>query len=435
MSRKMKIVLAALLIACVASGCANSPSADGNGQIATPPASSPENPPQESPAESQQNEAYTLDEEGIADLKATGIITYSFGEERPEDWANNIKEVYLRKSSDIKEGQPVTDADLIADGKHTVSTVKMLLDSDMFPIAREQSEIYEVTIRSEGSDDYHVGLTVHNRTPDSFTIREIDKAGAVLKEKTFSYDDMAEMCSTEFYISTGCVMHGFANHKAEGLALTDLFEKAGIRFEPGMAMAVRATDSPTSIEATETNNPTKTGVIFDNPEKYWIKPRYTDNFKHTYENLIERKRYFITAPWEDAEIGARLKEDTNKFSFEARELLASKPEYMTEIPPIIALKYTSADYNSDPSDIRTIKNNYHDLTANERAFRFLYGLAIDNDPVVNVTAYDSEKLEYPVVTTPENAGKIAVEEGDDACGLSARMAMLVFGIDVFVDGE
>lgn len=85
------------------------------------------------------------------------------------------------------------------------------------------------------------------------------------------------------------------------------------------------------------------------------------------------------------------------------------------------------------ADIRAFSDKKFDRTAEEQAFRFMYGIALDDDPTVNTTAYDPDQKIYPIVNNPENRGKIAVEEGPDPCGLVGRSAKLVFGIDIFQD--
>lgn len=383
--------------------------------------------------ETTQESGFVADEEGTVALKATGMATYSFTEEQDEEWADGITAVYLSEFEDGAEAPELTEDQLVSDEKYTVSTVKMILDSDLFPVDPSTSKTYLVSLEAEGYDTKTVKLTVQNLTPTEFVIRTVDGEGNIEEVKTYTYEELAEMCTTESYFSFGCVMHGLVSAKAEGIPVMDLLADAGIEFVDGMSLAVRTTDAPATIEATEMNSGEKTGEVVENPEKYWMKPRFTDRFKHSYEELYGRTRYFLTAPWEDEKVAEMLTEDEGKFSFEVREALAANPDYMEEVVPMIALKYTTLQYTSDPTDIREAEDDYYDLTANERAFRFFYGLALDDDPTVNVTAYDDELGEYPVVETPENEGKTAIEEGSDACGISARQAMLVFGIDVFTE--
>lgn len=368
-----------------------------------------------------------------ASLKANGKITFKLNDELADDWLEKITGLYLRRKP-TEAGEPVTEKDLVAKEKYTVGATKIVMDSSLFPVKPEETAEYEITILSEGSEPATMDLKVTNFCPLSFTLRSFDRDGKLKKAKTYSYNELAALCKTEGYYSAGCVMHGLISFHVQGVLLEDLLKDSGFEFSKGMSLACRVTDAPIEIKATLTNEATPTGEIFQNPEKYWIKPRYTDNFKHTYEDLMERERYFVSAPWEDAAIGKILKDDGSAFSFKAREALASNPKYLKPVKPMIALKYTSLQYGSDASDIRSFKDDFYDLTANERAFRFVYGLALDDNPTVNVTAYDKEAKKYPVLETPENKGKIALEEGPDACGTAARQAMLVFGIDIFESG-
>ena len=64
----------------------------------------------------------------------------------------------------------------------------------------------------------------------------------------------------------------------------------------------------------------------------------------------------------------------------------------------------------------------------------MYGLAMDDDPTANYTAWDDETSSYPFVEDDSYEGVEAFEEGCDPCGTSARQAKLVFGIDIFLEG-
>lgn len=306
-----------------------------------------------------------------------------------------------------------------------------MIDSKLFPVKPSHAISYDLVIQSKDYEDYEIILLVKNLRPVDFTVRSIDKNGNVRKIKSYTYEEMAKMATKEEFYSIGCVMHGLVTLRGQGIYLTDLLKDADIEFGPGMSMAVRATDAPEVVEATKMNSSQKTGLVVQNPQKYWMKPRYAHDFKYTYEDLFQRKRFFLTGVWENTSIKKIIEEDKSKFTFKAREALASDESYMKEVSPMLALKYTSLEYGKNPADIRTFKDKTFDLKADERAFRLLYGIALDDDPTVNVTAFDPEKKEYPIVTTPEHKGKIAVEEGPDPCGLSARSAQLLFGIDIF----
>ena len=377
--------------------------------------------------------SYEMDATTSILLKATGMCTFSFPEEMDEDWADNVTAVYVREMPADPCATPLTDADKVDDAKYTVSTTKVILDSDIFNVAASTAVEYEVTIQSEGAEDYHISMTIQNLRPTEFVIRTIDGEGKVVDSYTLSYAEMEALCTTEGYYSAACVMHGLNQYHAKGVLLTDLLDKVGVEFTEGMSLAARVADAPATVEATEVNNGNKTGYVLENTEGYWVKPRYTDYYKLSYENLMGRDRYFISAPYDDAAMGEMLAADGANWTLDARVQLAESGLY-EKVTPMIAIQYESFEYNTDPRDPRTDTDVVWELSANERGFCFLFGLAMDDDTAVNTTAYDNDLKEYPIVTTPETAGLTAFEEGPDACGTSARQAKLVCGIDIFLEG-
>jgi len=426
------LLLFGALVLSLLAGCSNG--AGGN----TPSNEPQTNPTQDANAPSNTDpnpgsSPYELNASGTVKLTASGMCTYSFEEEQDEEWADGVTDVYVREMPDDPAAMPVSDSDSVDMLKYTVSTTKIILDSDLFPVDPSTDKEYEVTIRSEGYDDFHLSLTVRNLRPVDFTIRTVDGDGNVVDTYTLSYAEMEALCTQEGYYSAACVMHGLNSYHGKGILLSALLDSVGLEFTEGMSLAMRVADAPASIEATETFNGTKTGVVFDNPESYWIKPRYTDSYKWTYENLYGRPRYFVYAPWDDAGLGELLANDGADWTLDARVALAESGLF-EEVEPMIAIQYESIEYNSDPTDIRTTTGTMWDLSTNERGFAFLFGLAMDDDTAVNVTAYDDDLKAYPVVETPETVGLTALEEGPDPCGTSARIAKLVMGFDIFLDG-
>ncbi len=431
-----KLLIALLILTMVLVGCATNDNNTSSDADSTNVESTADNSKETQTNETETNEnvEYVVTQEFDRHLKGSGKIKLKFKETIGDEFAESVDKVYFRLAPDVKDGKaptPPTDADLIDLEKAIVSPVSLILKSELVDVKPNEKKAYEITLHTSDDKSLVFIMNIANIKPMDFTVRVIAKDGSVKSEKVFSYDEMKEMGTSESYYSGGCVMHGLFSHKAKGVYLMDLFEKAGVEFKEGMSFACRAVDAKTEIQATERNSSKKTGETFNNPERYWMKPRYTNDFKQTYENIFGRDRYFITAQWDDEEIGKILADDGNKFSFGAREALAKNDKYLVKVEPMIALQEVGIQYNRDKDDIREFDDSKYGLFEDEIGFRFLYGLAMDNDPVVNVTSYDKEKKEYPVVETPENAGKKAIEEGSDACGTSARMAKYVFGIDVF----
>lgn len=365
-------------------------------------------------------------------LKATGMCTYNFEEEQEEDWADAVEEVYIREMPEDPSASEVTEADLVDMMKYTVTTTKVILDSDLFTVDPSTEKEYEVVLRAEGYEDMHLALTIQNKRPVDFTIRTIDGEGNVVETKTLTYEEMEALCTDEVFSSAACPMHGLNSYHAIGVPLKKLLESVGIEFTEGMSLANRVVDAPASIEATEVNTGAKTGYVMENPESYWVKPRFTDNYKLTYEDLYGRERYFLR-PWDDAEVSEMLAADGANWSIDARVKLAESGLYDV-VEPVVAIQYESFEFNSDPRDPRTTTDVVWDLSKNERGFVFLFGLAMDDDPTTNTCAFDDEAGCYPIVKDESYAGKTAIEEGPDACGNSARQAKLVFGIDIFLEG-
>lgn len=375
--------------------------------------------------------AAELDAEGTIMLKATGMVTYSFEEEQDEDWADAVENIYIREMpADLSE--EVTDDMLIDDMKFTVSTTKVILDSDLFAVDPSTEKTYEVILRAEDYDDICLGLTIQNKRPNDFTIRTIDGEGNVVSEKVFTYEEMEAMCTEEAYSTAACPMHGMNSYHAIGVTLKSLLESAEVEFTEGMSLAMRVADAPGTIAATEVNTGEKTGYEMENPEKYWIKPRYTDNYKLTYEDLYGRERYFVH-PWDDEEVSEKLLEDGANWSFDARAMLADSGLYDV-CEPVVAIQYESFEFDIDQRDIRTTTDTMWDLSKNERGFAFLFGLAMDDDPTTWTAAWDDATESYPQIVDESKAGMTVLEDGYDACGISARQAKLMFGIDIFLEG-
>ena len=118
------------------------------------------------------NAAELAGEETVV-LKATGMVTYSFEEEQDEDWADAVDTIYIREMpADISE--EVTEDMQVDDMKVTVSTTKVILDSDLFTVDPSTEKTYEIVLCAEDYDDVCLGLTVQNKRPTDFTIRTID---------------------------------------------------------------------------------------------------------------------------------------------------------------------------------------------------------------------------------------------------------------------
>lgn len=379
-------------------------------------------------------EPYEMDITLKKSLNGSGFVTCRFEEEQDANWADSVNKIYIRQMPNDPSNTPIKDSDEVDSVKVTVGSKSVMMDSDLFDVKPGNNVQYEVILVADGYDDFHMDLTVANNRTVDFTIRTIDGEGNVVSSKTFSFEEMDKMCTNDTYSSAGCVMHGLTSYHIRSVFLKDLLKEAGVEFKEGMSLATRVTDAPAKINATKTNSSEKTGVIFENPQSYWIKARYTDNYKLTYDYLYGKNRYFVKSQWEDENIGKILTQDEGRFDLETRVAMASNPDLLEKTEPMVAIQFDSVRYQNDPVDIREYKSPSWDLSQKENAFLFVFGLGLDDDTSVNVTSYDREKKEYPVVEVPSKAGLVALEEGMDACGVSARVAKNLMGIDIFLEG-
>ena len=139
------LLLFGALVLSLLAGCSNG--AGGN----TPSNEPQTNPTQDANAPSNTDpnpgsSPYELNASGTVKLTASGMCTYSFEEEQDEEWADGVTDVYVREMPDDPAAMPVSDSDSVDMLKYTVSTTKIILDSDLFPVDPSTDKEYEVTM-------------------------------------------------------------------------------------------------------------------------------------------------------------------------------------------------------------------------------------------------------------------------------------------------
>lgn len=217
---------------------------------------------------------------------------------------------------------------------------------------------YDLTISAAGYSDLTGMLTLNDYGAKTFQIRVVDGEGNIYPIKTYSWDQLESMKqSGDAYYNTICWMAGLRTFKAEGVLLTDLLEDAGVNFGPGMVLQVRTND-----KAVNENDST-------------TEDAYYNNAKFTYDYIMGKSRYYLPSIYTDANMKSGLLNGKNSDE-NVRALLASDPN-KSEVTPMIGLRYVETVYKSDsesPAD-----TPYSSLLSDEKAFRFLFGLALTDD--------------------------------------------------------
>lgn len=216
---------------------------------------------------------------------------------------------------------------------------------------------YDLTISADGYNDFTGVITLKDYGAKTFQIRVVDGAGKIYPIKTYTWDQLESMKqSGDVYYNTICSMAGLRTFKAEGVLLTDILNDAGVTFGPGMKLQLRTNDFAASENDSTTDN------------------AYYNRGLFTYENLMGMTRYYFPSIYTDADMKSTLL-GTGNFSDLARTTLAADPN-KTAVTPMIGLRYIETVYRNDSES--PANTPYSSLLSDEKAFRFLYGLALDD---------------------------------------------------------
>lgn len=235
----------------------------------------------------------------------------------------------------------------------------------------------KLVVEATGYETMDVELTFLRYGADSFQIRIVGKDGVIYPLKTFSWKQLEAMKQAEpVYFQTGCGV-GVTSFKADGVYLEDLFKAAGAEIAPDDVIKVRVGDCV-------------------GPESNWTNPEgYRVEF--TYGELMEKTRYFFDGAYADPVVKKAFS-NGGYGNVEARKALANTQK--TEVKPMIALRYVESMF----SEGKPVDVPYSKIVENEKATRFLLGLAIDKD---------------------ENGNPIAEEDGH-----RWSTSFMTFGVDI-----
>ena len=217
----------------------------------------------------------------------------------------------------------------------------------------------KLVVEAEGYKTLEAELTFLRYGADSFEIRVVGKDGVIYPLHTFSWKELESMKQADpVYFQTGCGS-GVTTFKADGVYLEDLFKAAGAEIASDDLLRVRVGDCV-------------------GPESNWTNPQgYRVDI--TYGDLMEKTRYFFDGAYTDPVVKEAF--STGGYgNVDARKALAATQK--TEVKPMIALRYVESMF----SEGKPVDVPYSKIVENEKATRFLFGLAIDTDEEGNKIA-------------------------------------------------
>lgn len=297
----------------------------------------------------------------------------------PDGWTSAVNGITVQQVG--IENDPVT----ISPEKYNITKDEqgssyLNLKSDIFrnenTTSGKKSGQFMITLSAAGFNDCTTVVNVKNYGAEKFYIRYIDeKTGKVIKSKAYTMEQLqsfSEAQSGAMY-QTYCSMAGLRNFCADGVLLEDLMADAEITGKAGMTVKLRTND----WAADESGNDSKT----DNA--------YYGMGTFDYEKLFS-DRYYFPAVFTDEVLKVQLSDANAKFvdkgdrTSEATRTALGSSEGKVAVRPMIAWNYDEKVFKNDTS--KPSSENYTDQIKNERAFRFLYGIAMESD---NVTANET----------------------------------------------
>ena len=297
----------------------------------------------------------------------------------PDGWTSAVNGITVQQVG--VENDPVT----ISPEKYNITKDEqgsgyLNLKSDIFrnesTTSGKKSGQFMITLSAAGFNDCTAVVNVKNYGAEKFYIRYIDeKTGKVIKSRAYTMEQLqsfskAQSCAM---YQTYCSMAGLRNFCADGVLLEDLMADAEITGKAGMTVKLRTND----WAADESGNDSET----DNA--------YYGMGTFDYEKLFS-DRYYFPAVFTDEVLKVQLSDANAKFvdkgdrTSEATRTALGSSEGKVAVRPMIAWNYDEKVFKNDTS--KPSSENYTDQIKNERAFRFLYGIAMESD---NVTANET----------------------------------------------
>lgn len=272
-----------------------------------------------------------------AAMNGSGKVTFELESYDP-DWAANITSVYVDGAQ--------------ADGC-AVDENGLTFPTSVFTKAKITD--YEIRVEASGYRDFTARVTVRKYGAQHFYVRLLDADGKIKKARAYTMDQMIALSNEEKVYQTVCGMRGITSYKAKGVYMEELLKDAGITFGKGMTARLRTNDA-----ATQANDP-------ENEAAYY------DRGTFTYEELIGAKRYVFPNVYTDSELKEKILA-AGKFTQAMNTALGSSPK--EEIKPMIVYAYTESVWLEDPDNDQT-DSEYGAYVTDERAFKFLFGIAMD----------------------------------------------------------
>ncbi|MCC8080505.1 MAG: hypothetical protein LIO80_00570, partial [Lachnospiraceae bacterium] len=274
------------------------------------------------------------------------------------DWADSVTTVTIVDSRD--GSAQILDEDQYAVTSSKISLIRTDEDPIMSVSTAERSVDFEIIVSSEGYEDLDEIYTVTMYGAQTFQLRYLDGDGNVISSHTFTRDEIIEMSEAEeVYYNTICSMTGLRSFRAKGAYLSDLLDAAGITFSEGMTMVLRTNDMA------EGENDSTTQDAY-----------YSSYGTFTYEEMMGTARYAFT----DIFTNDTLKADilaASKFGTDVRTLLGSAAQ-KEEVYPLISYNYIELQYPQTEGQ-SIYDYDYSELVGYENSFRFLFGIAMDEE--------------------------------------------------------
>lgn len=264
------------------------------------------------------------------------------------EWAEKLTAV---KVGDIKLAEDQYEF-VYNSRSETYSLVLKRTEEKPIVSGKEDDQKINLVLEAEGYNTVTTEVTFKCYGAKSFQIRVVGKDGKIYPLRTFSWNELESMRQAEpVYFQTGCGA-GVTSFKADGVYLEDLFKAAGAEIASDDLLRVRVGDCV-------------------GPDSGWTNPQgYRVDI--TYGELMEKTRYFFDGAYSDPVV----KEAFSNGGYgneEARKALAKTQK--TEVKPMIALRYVESMF----AEGKPVDDEYSQIIEDEKATRFLFGLAIDTD--------------------------------------------------------
>ena len=269
---------------------------------------------------------------------------------------------------DSTEKADISEWGIVKIGSGKTASYSLAVATSVFAKTPKRSNTYKIVIKADGYADAQQDVTVTCFGADVLIVRDKDKDGKVLSEKTYTAADIEKLAKYQKGVLYQgiCSHHGIRGFRANGITITDILADAGITFKSGDELRLRTNDAAgvtVNDDAANDNYYCEGGYSYD----YLYKPRYifTDIYqnenKALYDKLIE------------LQAGTTVVGETtfhNYLNADIRETLATGKKQ--EVVPFISTEM----YENDLDDPEAPGTNYG-TTKQHYGFRFFYGMALE----------------------------------------------------------